>query len=109
MLLLFNTFKKHHHTETLFIFTVFVPTSRLKSIYVYLWNLFFIFIFIFIMINRMNTDIFVLLLIFQNMSYYFWMITQIKGVNNFQIAKVQPQGVAWDLLNFFPISTWCCL
>ena len=34
-------------------------------------------------------------------QYYFleyvvllWMITRMKNVNNFQIAKVQPQGVA---------------
>ena len=24
---------------------------------------------------------------------YFWMITWIKNVNNFEIAKVQPEGV----------------
>ena len=60
----------------------------------YLCDLFLIFIFIFIMINRMNTDTLVLLLIFQNMSYYFWMITWIKNVNNFEIGTVQPHGVA---------------
>ena len=27
------------------------------------------------------------------MSYYFWKIMWMKNVNNFQIAKVQPQGV----------------
>ena len=42
----------------------------------------------------MNTDTLVLLLIFLNMVYYFWMITLMKNVNNFQIAKVHPQGVA---------------
>ena len=42
----------------------------------------------------MNTDTLVLLLIFQNTSYYFWMITWMKNVNNFQIAKVQSHGVA---------------
>ena len=31
---------------------------------------------------------------FQNISYYFWMITWMKKANNFLIAKVQPQGVA---------------
>ena len=67
----------------------------------YLCDLFFIFIFIFIMINRMNTDTLVLLLIFQNMSYYFWMITWMKNLNNFQVAKVQPQVAAQQLLNFF--------
>ena len=42
----------------------------------------------------MNVDTIVLLLIFQNMSNYFWMIRWMKNLNNFQIAKVQPQGVA---------------
>ena len=57
----------------------------------YLRDLFLIFIFIFIMINRMNTDTLVLLLIFQtHLSDYFWMMTWIKNVNSFQIAKVQP-------------------
>ena len=49
----------------------------------------------------MNTDILVLLRIFQNMSYYFWIITWMKNANNFQIPKVQLQGVAQNLLNFF--------
>ena len=40
----------------------------------------------------MNTDTLVLLLTFKNI--YFWMITWMKNVNNFQLAKVQPQGVA---------------
>ena len=42
----------------------------------------------------MIKDTLVLLLIFQNTSYHFQMITWMKNVNNFQIAKVQPQGVA---------------
>ena len=42
----------------------------------------------------MNTDTLVLLLIFWSASYFIWMITWMKNVNNFQIAKVQPQGVA---------------
>ena len=41
----------------------------------------------------MNTGTLVLLLIFQNISYYFWMIMWMKDLNNFQIAKVQPLGV----------------
>ena len=49
----------------------------------------------------MNTEIHVLLLIFQNIYHYFWMITWIKNVNNFQIAKVQSQGVTQLLLNSF--------
>ena len=42
---------------------------------------------------RMNTDTLVLLLIFQNMSYHFWMITWMKNVNNFEIAKVESQSL----------------
>ena len=41
----------------------------------------------------MNTGTLVLLLIFQNISYYFWMIMWMIDLNNFQIAKVQPVGV----------------
>ena len=62
----------------------------------YLWDLFFIFAFIFIVTNRIiswiQTHLFFCL--FLRMSYYFWMITWMKNVNNFQIAKVQLQGVA---------------
>ena len=57
----------------------------------YLLELFLIFIII--VINRMNTGTLVLLLIFQNISYYFWMIMWMKDLNNFQIAIVQPLGV----------------
>ena len=89
--MLLNTYG-HHHTETLFMFTIFLLMSRSRLFMSYLCDLFLIFIFIFIMINRMNRDILVLLLIFWNMSYYFWMITWMKNVNNFQIAKVQPYG-----------------
>ena len=32
-----------------------------------------------------------------------------EKANKFQIAKVQPQGVAYILLIFFLISAWCCL
>ena len=39
----------------------------------------------------------------------FWMIKWMMDMNNFQIAKVQPQGVAWQLLDFLPVSAWCCL
>ena len=42
----------------------------------------------------MNTDTLALLRILWNMSYDFWMIMWTKKVNNFQIAKYQPQGVA---------------
>ena len=53
----------------------------------YLCDLFFLFVFIFIMINRTNADAFVLLLIVQNMSYYFWMRTWMRNANNFQQQK----------------------
>ena len=42
----------------------------------------------------MNTDALVLLLIFKDVSYHFWMMSRRKNVNNFQIAKVRLQGVA---------------
>ena len=34
-------------------------------------------------------------------SYYFWMITWMKNMDNFQIANFQPQGVTQLLLIFF--------
>ena len=34
-------------------------------------------------------------------SYYFWMITWMKNMNNFQIANFQPQSVTQLLLIFF--------
>ena len=84
----------------------------------YLCDIFFIFIFIFIMVNRMNTDALVLPLRFQNMSYYFWMITWMKNVQsqgaNFSLAlrvKVLLKGV----ISLFSIETWptilqfCCI
>ena len=57
-------------------------------------DLFFIFTLVFIMINRMNTDT-CSFDYFVEYVHYVWMITWIKNVNNFQIAKVQPQGVAY--------------
>ena len=52
----------------------------------------------------MNIDTIVILLIFQNMFHYSWMITWMKNVNNFQITKVPPQGVAQHLLDFLQID-----
>ena len=66
----------------------------------YLCDLFFIFIFI--MIDFMDKNALVLLLL----SICFWMTTWMKNVNNFQIAKVQSQGVAYHLLDFLPNSVW---
>ena len=61
--------------------------------------------------NLMNTDalvlllvLFTLLLIFQYMSYYSWMITRMKNAKNLQISQVQPQNVASHFLYFLPIS-----
>ena len=54
----------------------------------------------------MLIDTLVILLIFENMSYYFWLIIRMKNVNNFRIAKVQPQGTAKHLHNFLPTSAW---
>ena len=48
----------------------------------------------------MNIDTLVLLLFFKNISNYFWMITWIKNVNNFQIAKVQPSGICLAFCQF---------
>ena len=59
-----------------------------------LCDLFFIFIFISIMISRMNTDSLVLLLIFENMPYYFCMRRWMKNVIDFPLAEVQSQGAA---------------
>ena len=42
----------------------------------------------------MKTYAFNFLRTFWNMPHHFWMITWMKTVNNFQIAKIQPQGVA---------------
>ena len=100
----FNT-NKHHHTETLFAsFTIFVAMSRPRSIYVLsMWPIFMLIV-IFIMINRLNTDALVLLLIFQKISFYFWMITCMKNANNFQIGKTSASGCclasAWFFANF---------
>ena len=69
--------------------------SRPRSIFIlYLCDLFFIFIFIFIMTSHMNTGTLALLLIFQNMSYCFCLITWMKNAHNFQTPKLQPQGAA---------------
>ena len=60
------------------------------------------FIFIFIMINRMNTDVLVLLLIFQNTTYYFWMITLASGcclASAWFFCKFQP-GVAYESVSY---------
>ena len=82
---------KHHHTDTIFLYTIFVPMSRPRFMS-YLCDLLFIFIFICIMINRINTDTLVLSLNFQNMFYYFYVITWMKNVNKFPNSKSSPSG-----------------
>ena len=42
----------------------------------------------------MNTDTLVILLIFLEYVTLFWMITSVKNVNNFQIAKFHSHGFA---------------
>ena len=58
----------------------------------YLCDLLFIFNFICIMINRINTETLVLSLNFQNMFYYFYVITWMKNVNKFPNSKSSPSG-----------------
>ena len=63
----------------------------------YLWNLFSIFSLILKAINYIyshKNKRTRFLDIFHNISYYLWMITWMKKANHFQIAEVQPQGVA---------------
>ena len=71
-----------------FLYLLYLCPSLDQGLFIsYLCYLFFIFIFIFIMVNRMNADTLVLLLIFQNMSYYFYMITWMRNMNYFQQLK----------------------
>ena len=53
----------------------------------------------------MNADTLVLLLLF----FEYVLLFLDDNADNFQIAKVQPQDVTSHLLDFLPISTWCCL
>ena len=87
---------QYQHTERLFISTIFLPMSKLPSIYVAYMLSFFHFRLYFrydLSNNLTKTGKLVFLDIFWNISNYFWMITWIKNVNNIQIAKVQFQGV----------------
>ena len=66
------------------------PCVGLSLFNFYPKDLFFILSLIFIVINHITSlnrrNCF--LYIFQNISYYFWMITWMKKANNFQIPKV---------------------
>ena len=72
------------------------PCLGLNVFMSYLCDLFFIISIIFIMINSIiswiPTHLFFCL--YLEHAILFWAITWIKGVNNFQIAKVQPQDAA---------------
>ena len=68
----------------------------------YLCDLYFMLIVIFIIINRMNTDALVLLLIFQKISFYFWMITCMKNAYNVQIGKSSTSRCCLASAWFFP-------
>ena len=93
--MLLNTYK-YHHTETLFIFTTLCPCLDLGLFISYLYALFFIFIFIFITINRIfheyrHTCSFAC---FLDYVLLFLDDDVMKVVNNFQMVKGQPKGVA---------------
>ena len=107
---------KHHYIRThlclvYFALVYLFPRLGLSLFMSYLCDLFFIFIIIIISYNLsinqydfIKTDSLGFLHIFQNISYYFWM----KNANNFKLTKVQPQDVSQLLLDFSPISAWCC-
>ena len=80
-------------TETLFIFTIFVLMSTLTSIcHVYAIYFSFLSLFSIWLIVWIQKHLFSLF--FKIYPIFFWMITQMNNVNNFQIAKLQPPGVA---------------
>ena len=85
---------------------IFIVSLGLGLFTLYPCDLFFIFIFIRTMFNHIIISWIPTHLFF---SYYFWMITWIKNVKHFQIAKIQPQGVPENLLDFLPISVLRCL
>ena len=85
--------------------------SHLGLFMSFLCDLFFVFSLIFIVINHITsfkqTSLF--FVYFLKYLQLFWIITWMKNANNFQIVKVQPQGVAQLLLDFLSISVWRCL
>ena len=91
-----------YYTETNFVFSILC--LGLGLFVLDHCDLFFIFSLIFIVVNQMTSfkSLRLTLLFFYILQkiYYFWMITQIRKANNYQIAKVQPQGVAQRLLIF---------
>ena len=71
--------------------------ARPRSAYALSISSFFIAYLINQLINRIvswvQIHLFFMLICLEDV-YYFWMQRWMKNVNNFQIAKVQPQGVA---------------
>ena len=87
--------------------TIIMPRHILYLVYVclclglglfvlYLYDLFFISSLIFIVINHINSFKQTCLFFVHFLEYLLlsWMVTWMKKMNNFQIAKVQPQGAA---------------
>ena len=103
---LLNTYK-HHHTDTFLMLSIFVSMSRPRTIYVVSARSIFYFHFNYNQNPIKTSPCF--LYVFKNMPYQFWMVTWMKKANDFQITKVQPQGVAQLLHDFLPISVWFCL
>ena len=100
----------HNYAETNFVFIIFVSMRRPRSISIIVIYFPFTASFSLLLIIKFHfSKRTCFLQIFQNICYDFWMITQMKKANNFQIAKVQPRGVAQLSLDFFLISSWCCL
>ena len=88
----------HQYTETQFLFSILCPCLGLGLFMLYLHALFFISSLILVVINHITSfkqTFFVNILEYFNLNifYYFWMITWMKKSNNFQIVKVQPQGL----------------
>ena len=73
------------------------PYLGLCLFMLYLYDLFFIFSIIFIVINHITSfkQMHLFPVHFQNISYYFWVLTWMKKANSFQTTKVQPQGIAY--------------
>ena len=77
----------------------------------YLCDLSFIFTFIFFIINHiisLKQKQFCFAQLFTICCIIFGCLRGMKA-SKFPKAKVQTQGVSWLLLDFHPISAWCCL
>ena len=85
------------------------PCLDLGRLMLNLCDLFLIFIFVFIMINCRILQTRLFFWLFFRICPTVWMITWTKNVNNFQIAKVQPQSDAYHFLDLLPFSAWRCL